>query len=100
VKRIAYLVVACLLAMLILVPIARAQEDTVAGDDDLYLPEPKAIEVDLQPLQQIAGQPLPETGGLAINAVLLPAGALLLGSGVLAYALLRGRANRRATFRT
>ena len=34
-------------------------------------------------------QPLPKSGGAAIGSVLLPAAALLLGSGVLAYAVLR-----------
>jgi hypothetical protein len=38
-------------------------------------------------------QPLPKSGGPAIGStsVLLPAGALLLGSGVLAFAVLRRR---------
>ena len=35
--------------------------------------------------------PLPPTGGLALNSVLLPATVLLIGSGVLGYALLRRR---------
>jgi hypothetical protein len=91
VKRVVYLAVAALVAMLILAPAALAQEDTVPGDDDPNLPEPNAIEVDAQTLQQIAGQALPKTGGPALGAVLLPAGALLLASGVLAHALLRRR---------
>jgi superoxide dismutase, Cu-Zn family len=35
--------------------------------------------------------PLPKSGGPAVGSVLLPAAALLLGSGVLAYAILRRR---------
>jgi len=34
---------------------------------------------------------LPQSGGPAVSSVLLPAGALLLGSGVVAYAVLRRR---------
>ncbi len=89
-RRMIYLAVATLVALLILAPAPlAAQEDTVAGDDDPYLPEPNAIEVDAETLQQIAGQPLPETGGLAVGWLLVPAAALLLGSSVAGYALLR-----------
>ena len=35
--------------------------------------------------------PLPKSGGPAVGSVLLPASALLLGSGVLAYTVLRRR---------
>jgi hypothetical protein len=92
VKRIAYLVLATLVTMLVLAPttLAQQQEDTVPGDDDPYLPEPSAVEVDAQTLQQIAGQPLPETGGPAVGSLLIPAAAaLILGSSVVGYAFLR-----------
>jgi len=36
-------------------------------------------------------QPLPKSGGVPVGSVLLPAGALLLGGGVLAVAVLRRR---------
>ncbi len=90
-RRMGYLAVATLVALLILAPSALAAqgEDTVAGDDDPYLPEPNAIEVDVETLQRIAGRPLPETGGLAVGWLLVPAAALLLGSSVAGYALLR-----------
>ena len=73
-KRIVLLVTAALVAMLILVPTAMAQQIE------------QTIEIE-------ATQPLPPSGGptLASPAVLLPAAALLLGSGVLAFAVLRRR---------
>ncbi|HZC19019.1 MAG TPA: hypothetical protein VE225_04845 [Rubrobacteraceae bacterium] len=73
-KRVVYLVVAALVAMLILVPTAMAQATK--------LEETKIIE---------KTEPLPKSGGPAVASVLVPAVALLLGSGVLAYAVLRRR---------
>ncbi len=65
-KRVIFLTMMALLVMLVLAPVALAQETTVMGT---------------QP-------PLPGSGG---PAILLPAAALLLGSGVLTYAILRRR---------
>ena len=65
-KRAIFLAVMALLAMLILAPAALAQGTTMMGT---------------QP-------PLGPTGG---PSLLLPAAALLLGSGVLTYAILRRR---------
>jgi len=45
VKRIIYLVMAALVAMLILAPAALAQ-DLVAGEDDVLTPEPEATVLD------------------------------------------------------
>src|ERR687889_1102928 len=103
VKRVVYLATATLAAMLILVPAALAQ-NMVPGDDDPYSPEPNAVVVGShEELERIAGEPvpaqhpgeppeqggLPKTGGPSVST-LLPAGALLLvGSGVLVYAVLR-----------
>ena len=70
-KRVIFLVMAALLAMLILVPMAVAQDTTIM--DTMGSPP--------------AGNP-PDTGG---PAILLPAAALLLGSGILTYAILRRR---------
>jgi hypothetical protein len=70
-KRAIFLVMVALLAMLILVPMGVAQEGTV------MTASPTAP----------AGQ-VPESGG---PAILLPAAALLLGSGILTYAILRRR---------
>ena len=91
-KRVLYLAVVALVALLILAPTALAQGvDMVPGDDDPYLPEPNAVEVDMATLQQIAGQSLPKTGGPVVGEVILPAAALLVSAGVMAYAVLRRR---------
>jgi len=111
VKRIVYLATAAFVAMLILVPAALAQ-DAVPGDDDPHLPEPNAVVVGShEELERIAGQPvpsqhpgeppeqvpaspsqgLPQTGGPSVSVILPAAALLLVGSGVLVYAVLRRR---------
>ncbi len=70
-KRAIFLVMAALLAMLILVPMAVAQDTTIMEATVTAPP----------------GE-VPESGG---PAILLPAAALLLGSGILTYAILRRR---------
>jgi hypothetical protein len=105
VKRILYLAIAILVAMVVLVPIALAQE--FPGDTDPFTPEPNAIEVSHEELAQIAGQPLPSQGptseplpktggpGFGGPTVVLPAAAvMLLSSGVLVYGLLRKAGER------
>jgi hypothetical protein len=72
VKKLVLLVTAALVAMLILVPSAMAQDTLVASGG------------------QTTAEPLPPSGG-ATPSVLLPAAALLLGAGVLGYAVLRRR---------
>jgi hypothetical protein len=72
VKRVLYLAVATLVAMLILVPTAMAQEQTVRME--------ATVEKDLPP-----------SGGVAPGSLVLPAAALLIGGGVLGYAVLRRR---------
>ncbi len=114
-KRIVYLATAALVAMLILMPAAALAQDMVPGDDNPHLPEPNAVVVGShQELEQIAGQPVPSpdpgqhpepvpaapTQGLPASggpSVILPAAALLLlvGSGVLAYGVLRKAAGER-----
>jgi hypothetical protein len=71
-KRAIFLATAALLVMLVLAPVALAQ-DTVMQEGTMP-----------------AGTtgPLPVSGG---PAILLPAAALLLGSGILTYAVLRRR---------
>lgn len=76
-KRIVYLATAALVALMILVPTAMAQEETMMMMEETMMVE--------------STQPLPKSGGPAVGSVLLPAAALLLGSGVLAYAVLRRR---------
>jgi hypothetical protein len=109
VKRLIYLAVAAMVAMLILAPAALAQ-DAFPGDDHPHYPEQDVVVVDShEELERIAGQPvpsqhpgdhpeqvpaappkgLPQSGG---PSVILPAaGLLLIGSGVLAYTALRRR---------
>jgi hypothetical protein len=76
VKRLLYLAMVALVAMLILVPTAVAQEMTVE-----------------QEVMMEGTAPLPPSGGPSIGfgAVALPAAALLIGAGVLGYAVLRRR---------
>ncbi len=66
---------AALVGLLILVPTAMAQEMTIKENIMME----KTVE------------PLPPSGGPAVGSVLLPAAALLVGSGILAYAVLRRR---------
>ncbi len=67
-KRAIFLTMVALLAMLIFAPVALAQGTTM--------------------MMEATGAPLPGSGG---PSILLPAAALLLGSGVLTYAILRRR---------
>jgi hypothetical protein len=67
-KRAIFLATAALLLMLVFAPVALAQ-DTVMQETT-------------------PGVPLPPSGG---PAILLPAAALLVGSGILTYAVLRRR---------
>ena len=72
-KRAIVLVTAALLLMLVLAPVALAQETTMMGTTMMGT---------------TMGGPLAPSGG---PAILLPAAALLLGSGILTYAILRRR---------
>jgi hypothetical protein len=74
VKRVLYLAVAALVAMLMLVPTAMAQEVTMEKESTV------TVEGDL-----------PKSGGAAAGSLVLPAVALLIGGGVLGYAVLRRR---------
>jgi hypothetical protein len=74
VKRVLYLITAALVAMMILVPAAMAQQ-----------------EMTMQKEMEVTTQGLPKSGGVPVGSVLLPAAALLLGGGVLGYAVLRQR---------
>ena len=103
-KRLVCLATASLVAMLILVPAALAQE-AVPGDDNPYLPEPDAVVVgSYEELEQIAGKPvpsqhpgeppeqggLPKTGGPTVSMILPAAALLLVGSGLFVYVVRRG----------
>jgi len=78
VKRLLYLAMVALVALLILVPTAAAQEMT------------KEVQ---QEVKVEGTAPLPPSGGpsIGLGAVALPAAALLIGAGVLGYAVLRRR---------
>lgn len=73
-KRVLYLVMVALVAMLILAPTAMAQEMTME----------KEMTVEME-------KDLPKSGGVPVGSILLPAAALLVGGGVLGYAVLRRR---------
>ncbi len=75
-KRLVYLVTAALVAMLILVPTAMAQEDTMMMERETTV----MMEKDL-----------PKSGGVPVGSIVLPAAALLVGGGILGYAVLRRR---------
>jgi len=74
VKRLLYLAMVALVAMLILVPTAMAQDVTIEKEMEM------TVEKDL-----------PKSGGVAPGSLALPAAALLVGGGVLGYAVLRRR---------
>ena len=77
-KRLLYLAMVALVALLILVPTAVAQEQTMMVEKEMKME---------------GTAPLPPSGGpsIGLGAVALPAAALLLGAGVLGYAVLRRR---------
>ncbi len=74
-KRILYLGVVALVALMILAPTAAVAQEITAVQEETIVME----------------KDLPKAGGPAVGSVLLPAAALLVGSGVLAYAILRRR---------
>ena len=80
-KRVIYLVTVAVVALMILVPTAMAQ------DTMMKVEETRVVERE-------ATMPLPPSGGPTAGtagAVLLPAAALLVGSGILVYAIVRRR---------
>jgi hypothetical protein len=82
VKRLLYLTTVALVALLLFVPTVMAQE----MEAEVKVEETRVVE------QKVEGYaPLPPSGGPAASSVLLPAAALLVGSGILAYAILRRR---------
>jgi hypothetical protein len=73
-KRVLYLVMVALVAMMILAPTAMAQEDTMMMERETT----------------VMGD-LPKSGGVPVGSIVLPAAALLVGGGILGYAVLRRR---------
>ena len=80
-KRVLYLAMAALVAMLILVPTAMAQETTAAK---------QKVE---QKVETTVEKDLPKSGGVGVGSasLLLPAAALLVGAGIVGVAVLRRR---------
>jgi Na+/H+ antiporter NhaC len=77
-KRVLYLVMVALVAMLILAPTAMAQETT--GKQKVEQKVETTVEKDL-----------PKSGGAPVGSILLPVAALLVGGGVMGYVVLRRR---------
>jgi hypothetical protein len=75
--------------MLVLMPIAGAQETTMMMEETM-MDGGQMMETTMMEETGVSGGqgPIPESGG---PAILLPAAALLLGSGILTYAILRRR---------
>ena len=80
-KKIVLVATAALVAMLLVVPTAMAQESTLPASGGQTLPASGGQTSD----------PLPASGGLTAPSTLLPAAALLVGSGIVAYAIVRRR---------
>ena len=89
-KRAIFLATAALLVMLVLAPVALAQDTTMMTEQTQAGPGgPTMGKTQAGPSgPKTGGGPLPSSGG---PEILLPAAALLLGSGVLTYAVLRRR---------
>lgn len=81
-KKLVLLAAATLVAILILAPAAVAQ----GSDADVVVERTTTIE------STVPGKDLPASGGVTTpSALILPAAALLLGSGVVVYAFVRHR---------
>ena len=85
-KRALFRATAALVLMLVLAPVAMAQETTMMGGGETQMADGGGGTTMMAGETQ-AG-PLPRSGG---PAILLPAAALLLGSGVLTYAIVGRR---------
>ena len=84
-KRIVILATAALLALLMLAPAAMAQDTTMMESTGM---EDTSMSMESTTSGSGSGSDLPSSGG---PAILLPAAALLLGSGILTFAVLRRR---------
>ena len=107
-KRALYLALVALVAMLIMVPTAMAQEEAPAEIAEEQVEDPQEpVEENVAEAEAAAAaqpkmegtmmkettSPLPKSGGIGIGgpSLLLPAIALVMGGGVLGYAVLRRR---------
>jgi hypothetical protein len=87
-KRVIFLATAALLLMLILAPVALGQATKMGGATKMAGGATTMTGGATTMKGKHHNKPLPSSGG---PAILLPAAALLLGSGVLTYAVLRRR---------
>ena len=78
-NRIVYLAVVALVALMIFAPAAVAQDTVIQKEKKTTT----VIDKDKEDL--------PKSGGPAISSALIPAAALLVGAGVVSYAVLRRR---------
>ena len=89
-KRVILLATVAFVAMLVLAPMAMAQDTTMMMESSMM--EDSTMMEDSMMMEETSGEmsenPLPTSGG---PAILLPAAALLVGSGILTYAILRRR---------
>ena len=85
-KRAILLAMVSLMAMLVLAPTAMAQDTTMMMIEETGMTMMTGMETTGTGQQD--DSPLPDSGG---PAILLPAAALLVGSGILTYAILRRR---------
>jgi hypothetical protein len=92
-KRIILLAMVAFMAMLVLAPMAMAQDTTMMMEDTGMMMEETGMMMEDTGMMEMTATPaadddLPTSGG---PAILLPAAALLVGSGILTYAILRRR---------
>ena len=104
-KRIAYLAIATLVALVILVPNATAQEmmdesmmdESMMTDESMMMEQSKMEQKMDQPEMMEKGKmekgkmEMPMTGGPSLGLLLLPAAALLVGMGLMAGYVVRHR---------
>jgi len=86
-KKVIYLIVVAVVALMLFLPTALAQEATKGEAKEKV--QQKVQETTTKMEQTTEG--LPKSGGASVGSLLLPASALLVGSGILAYAVLRRR---------
>jgi hypothetical protein len=87
-KRAIFLATAALLVMLVLAPVALAQDTTMMAGETQMRGGGGTTMMAGETQMRGGKKPLAPSGG---PAILLPAAALLLGSGVLTYAIVRRR---------
>jgi hypothetical protein len=96
VKRLVYLAMAALLALVILVPTATAQEmmdDSNMMDESMMMEQSKMEQPEMMEKGKMekGKMAMPNTGGPSLGLLLLPATALLAGMGLMAGYVVRHR---------